>query len=147
MLLLSFLCVTYQPITIADGHRGLRHVCHISSEDTVSTDMLLAFLLKVFLPLHKSPRGHQPPVGFEAKVKLLPKNCDIEKQVLSCRRGGRGHLRGTTSHPSSSSAAAADAAKARGSIGTFTSTSSRDHVRNVPAVGVCAERHNKTILS
>lgn len=133
--------VTYQSITIADSHRGLWHVSYIPSEDTVPIDMFLGLFRKVLLPFHKSPWGHKPPVGPQPEVQFFPKHSDIEKQVLSRCWGDWGHLRGIAGHPFS-------AAKGWGwissssSSSTVTSTSSRDHVRNVPAVGVCAEWHD-----
>lgn len=71
--------VTYQPVTIADSHRGLRHVTHVSSENAVPVDTFLGLFHKVLLPFNKSPWGHQPPVGSQTEVQLLPKHSDIEK--------------------------------------------------------------------
>ena len=133
---------TYQSVTVADSHRSLRHITHIPSENTVPVDTFLGLFLKVLLPFHESPRGHQPPVGPQAEVQFFPKHSDIEKQVLSRGGGGdRGRLGGTTGHPPLA-AGVWGAGCSSGTAITFTSTSNRDHVRNVPAVGVCAEGHD-----
>lgn len=151
---------TYQSITVADGHRGLRHVAHIPGENTVPMDPLLGLFHKVLLPFHKGPGGHQPPVGPQAEVQFFPKHGDIEKQVLSRGRGDRGHLGGIAGHPPPAAAGTRGGSRT-GSVGersssssgigigssTFASTSRGDHVRNVPAVGVCAEWHDKTIFT
>ncbi|TNN83796.1 hypothetical protein EYF80_005972 [Liparis tanakae] len=118
-------------ITIADSHRGLRHVAHVSSENTVPLDTFLGFFHKVLLPFHKRARGHQPPVGPQAEVQLCPEHSDIEKQVLRRDVADRGHLGGTAGHP-------ALAAKGRGGItvsgcSIFTSVSSRDHITSFKA--------------
>lgn len=138
--------VTYQPVAIADRHRGLRHVAHVSSENAVPVDPFLGLFHKVLLPFHKSPRGHQPPVGSQTEVQLLPKHGDIEKQTLG--RGDLGHLGDTACHPFSSAAKGCGAiAFSTLSILTFTSAFSREHMGKVPTAGVCAEWHDKTIFT
>lgn len=143
--------VTYQSITVTDSHCGLWHVTHIPSENTVPVDTFLGLFHKVLLPFHESAWGHQPPVGPQAEVQLFPKHSDIEKQVLSWGGGDRGHLGGTAGHPSSAAKGwggiSSSGTGTSSSSSTFTSTSSGDHVRNIPAMGVCAEWHDKTIFT
>ncbi len=120
--------VTHQSITVTDGHWGPRHVRYIPGKHAVSQHPLFGLFLKILLPLNKSSRGHESPVGPQAQVQLFSKHSDVEEQLLpvqgcGVRRNGGG---------------------ARDSFPAGRWRSRRKHVRNEPAARIRAERDNQT---
>lgn len=119
--------VTYQSITVTDGHRGPRYIRYIPGKHAVSQDPLFGLFLKILLPLNKSSRGHESPVGPQAQVQLFSKHCDVEEQLL--RVQGRVRRNGGV---------------ARDPFPAGRWRSRGKHVRNEPAARVSAERDYQT---
>lgn len=119
--------ITYQSITVTDGHWGLRHVRYIPGKHTVSEHPLFGLFLKILLPLNKSSRGHESPVGPQAQVQLFSKHRDVEEQLLPVQ--GRVRRNGGV---------------ARDPFPAGRWRSRWKHVRHEPAARVRAERDHQT---
>lgn len=106
---------THQSITVVNGNRGPGDVCNVTNKGAVCLEKLpvqyplrpsggLGLLetfagiasgyrdisINLIVPLHHGARRHQPAVGPQAEVELLPKRGDIEEEFLVGLRGAEG---------------------------------------------------------
>lgn len=106
---------THQTIAVVNGNRGPWDVCDVTNEGAVCLEKLsvqyplcvsggfsLVTLtgiasggfrdipVDLIVPLHHGTRRHQPAVGPQSEVELLPKSGDVEEEFLIGGRGGEG---------------------------------------------------------
>lgn len=106
---------THQSIAVVNGNRGPGDVCDVTNEGAVCLEKLAVqyplcpsggFSLVTFtgiacgrfrdipvnliVPLHHGARRHQPAVGPQTEVELLPKCGDVEEEFLLGGGGGEG---------------------------------------------------------
>lgn len=138
---------TYQSVTVVNGNRSPGDVADVTDEGAVCLQQLAAqyplrpvavfrlvaaqsgvgtsHIPKAFhlvVPLHHGARGHQPVVGPQTEVKLLPEGGDVEEKFLLGLSGGK-HF-------------ALDSLLVSG----------REQVRQVVSVGVGAEGSDQAVL-
>lgn len=134
----------YQSVTVADGHGGARHVGDVPGEKAPLLEGLPKKHLKILLPFGHGAQWHQPPVGPQPEVQLLPKNRDVEVEQAAASPAVLGGL--------IHGAAGDTAARRTRGWGTrgFAGPRRRvagHHVRDEATPAIGAERDDHTILA
>lgn len=85
----------HQSVAVADGHDGAGHVRDVPGEKAPLLEGFPEKHLKILLPFGHGAQWHQPPVGPQPEVQLLPKNRDVEvEQAAASPTGLRGLIQG-----------------------------------------------------
>lgn len=134
----------YQSVAVADGHGGSGHAGDVAGEKAPLLEGFPEKHLKILLPFGHGAHRHQPPVGPQPEVQLLPENRDVEVEQAAAGPAALGGLiRGAARD------AAAGRAQGRGT-GGFADPRRRlagHHVREEATPAIGAEGNDHTILA